>query len=359
MPRSFLLRIVPLTGACLSLSLAAAAQSVNIDVSSLFGTPSNAYGAGAAQPGFWNTVDGGSIGVVFPLKGLSGATTGLSVSYQIYGNGAGNFSFNEPSTFGDDEALMDDLQDIGSGTSLAIWTFAGLNPGNYTVYTYAWAPDDPINSTSRVRVNGSPDPEQSLGGPWPGSQVKGVTYAQHAIAVGASGLLVIEVQPKSGFGSVNGIQLVEGSGTGPAKFCTSKPSSVPGCVPTLSGPAQQISKTGGPGSYDIDATPVPGGGGKPGILIYTKSGLLGSPATTPFGFLCLNQFLRAGAFPALPGGTNGACDGSYVWDFGSIAGVLATFSAGDTLHIQAWYRDPLSSGTANFTQGIGPIAVTP
>jgi hypothetical protein len=346
--------------ASLSLGVAAAAQNVNVDVGNLSGTPSSSYGAAAAQAGFWNGLDASSLGTVFPLQGLNGAATGVSVSYQLFGNGLGNFSFNHAGTSGGDEALMDDLQDIGSGSSLATWTFSGLSAGTYNVYTYAWAPDDPVNSKSRVKVQGSSDPEQTLGGPWPGSQALGVTYARHALTVGASGQIVVEVRPSIDFGSVNGIQLVAlGGGGGPAKFCTSKPSSLPGCTPTLDGTSTSVSKSAGAGSYTIDATFVPGGAGKPGILIYTETGLLGTPLNTAFGFLCIDQFARLGDFPANPGGTNGVCDGSYVWDFGAIAAATVPIAPGDTLHVQAWYRDPLASGTANLTEGIGPLSVVP
>jgi hypothetical protein len=148
-------------------------------------------------------------------------------------------------------------------------------------------------------------------------------------------------------------------GSGPLKFCTSKPSSIPGCVPVLSATSAGVSKTSG--TYNIEATPAPGGAGKPGILIWTKNGLLLPPVNTSFGFLCLSQFQRAGNFPASPGGTNGACDGTYNWPFQSIVASFATIAPGNTLHVQGWYRDSgfAPPGNANFTNGIGPITVLP
>jgi hypothetical protein len=142
-------------------------------------------------------------------------------------------------------------------------------------------------------------------------------------------------------------------------FCTSKPSSLPSCVPFLSGSGTSVSKTSG--TYTVTATPVPGGAGKPGILIWTKSGLVGTPINTSFGFLCLSQFQRAGAFPATPGGTDGVCNGTYNWPFQSIVASFATIVPGNNLHTQAWYRDSgfPPPGNANFTQGIGPIHVVP
>jgi hypothetical protein len=142
-------------------------------------------------------------------------------------------------------------------------------------------------------------------------------------------------------------------------FCTSKPSSLAGCVPVLVGKSSAISKSAGAGSYGVAAAPVPGGSGANGILIYSRSGLLGTPLLTGFGHLCLSQFARLGAFVSAPGGTLGACDGAYYWDFGAIAQATGAILPGDTLHIQAWYRDPPNAGAANLTQGVGPIAVLP
>jgi hypothetical protein len=142
-------------------------------------------------------------------------------------------------------------------------------------------------------------------------------------------------------------------------FCTSKPSSIPACVPALSGTGSSVSKTSG--TYTVTATPVPGGAGKPGILIWTRNGLLGTPVNTSFGFLCLAQFQRAGNFPASPGGTNGLCNGTYNWPFQSIVASFGTILVGDNLHVQGWYRDSgfPPPGNANFTNGIGAISVTP
>ena len=53
------------------------------------------------------------------------------------------------------------------------------------------------------------------------------------------------------------------------------------------------------------------------------------------------------------------CDGAYYWDFGNIVNVTPEILVGDTLHTQAWYRDPPNPGTANFTQGVGGLTVLP
>ena len=145
---------------------------------------------------------------------------------------------------------------------------------------------------------------------------------------------------------------------GNVSFCTSKPSSL-GCVPLLSPHTSTIVKSGSPPAI-VTAGPVPGGsGGLPGILIWTKHGLLGTPVNTSFGYLCLQQFVRAGAFPATPGGGELTCTGEYEWDLSQIAAGSANMLVGDQIHIQAWYRDPgfLPPGNANFTNGSGPLIV--
>jgi hypothetical protein len=156
---------------------------------------------------------------------------------------------------------------------------------------------------------------------------------------------------------------VEGSSSGggptfqaPGSFCTSKTSSL-GCTPVLSSPSAFVEKSGAPATTAI-ATPVPGGAGLPGLLIYSKT-QPSAPISTAFGFLCLSGFSRAGAFPATPGGTSGTCSGTYSWNLAAIAAGTATIAVGDVLRIQAWYRDPgfPPPGNANLTNGIDPLVI--
>jgi hypothetical protein len=151
---------------------------------------------------------------------------------------------------------------------------------------------------------------------------------------------------------------IEGANGSPAKFCNSKPSSIPGCTPSLSASTPLASKSGAPAAT-VSAAPVPGGASLPGILIYSKQAPV-PPISTVFGSLCLSQLQRAGAFAANPGGTAGNCNGSYTWDVAAIAAGTANIAIGDELRIQGWYRDPPNSpGGANFTEGIDAIIVVP
>jgi hypothetical protein len=132
-------------------------------------------------------------------------------------------------------------------------------------------------------------------------------------------------------------------------FCTSKVSSIPGCVPTLSAPAGIASISGGPGSFDLNCGPIPGG--KIGIYIYSVNNPNPNPPNTPFGYLCLTDLHRGPA--ALAGGTNNVCNGNLNWDFGANIPGLIGIGAGDVVSVQSWYRDPPSTpGGANLSNGV-------
>lgn len=89
-------------------------QSFNVDVgpTTPFGVPSDGYAAGAGQPGTWNAVNHGAGNE--PLSDLTGGPTGVTLSSS---GGDANFSANNAGTTGDDQALMDDLQDVGDAGS--------------------------------------------------------------------------------------------------------------------------------------------------------------------------------------------------------------------------------------------------
>jgi len=179
----------------------AANAQFNVDVNGIdFGTPANSYGAASGQAGFWNAVN--FSGGATPLSNLAGGATGATVNVST----GATFSFDNLGTFGDDQALMDDLFDLGSLGSTTV-TFNGIAPGNYDVYTYAWAPDSETFLQS-VSVAGSPKGPVGTGGPWIPGFEPGITHAVHEVAVGGSGQITINVNGTSGFASLNGVQIV-------------------------------------------------------------------------------------------------------------------------------------------------------
>ncbi len=193
----------------------ATAQNFNIDVGANvapYPIPSAAYGAGAAQPGTWNARSAAVASAA--LTDITGTLTTVTLART---GSAVNFSFNNAGTTGDDQNLMDDLQDVGAAPAATTWTFSGLQAGMYALYTYAWAPDD-ATFVSDV-TGGSIDPLQSCGGAWPGAQTLGVTYTRHRYNVTAGGSIAITITGLSGFASVNGFQLVRMADTPATGFC--------------------------------------------------------------------------------------------------------------------------------------------
>jgi hypothetical protein len=177
-----------------ALSCGAIAQSFNIDVGNATPTPANAYGAGSGQTGFWNTYIGGTLP---SLINTSGSATGVSMT------GTGGFlgSYNDPGTFGDDEALIDDLLSV---PFLETYTINGLAPGNYNVYTYVWT----FNALpTDIQVNGLG--YQTVGGAWTGSFVQGQTHSLHNLTLTTGQPVTIDIHTVNGaLGGMTGVQIV-------------------------------------------------------------------------------------------------------------------------------------------------------
>jgi len=183
-----------------SLAGAAHGQGFNIDYGLAFSAPSDSYGAASGQTGFWNDL-GGSNTAPIALADLNGNATNVTIQ-NVNGNAA--FSFNNALTSGDDEALMDDLLDLGAAVQTDTFIIAGLAAGEYDVYTYAWAPDSSTFLTG-VSVNGST--QTLVGGAWSGF-AEFITHALDTVTLAGGEDLVFTMEALAGFGSLDGIQVV-------------------------------------------------------------------------------------------------------------------------------------------------------
>ena len=175
---------------------ASSAQHINIDAGSV-ATASAAYGGAAAQPGVWNVYEGND-GAAFPLVDLTGAATAVTLTPSLP---FGPATYDHPATAGDDAALMDDYLSLHS--TPGTFEIAGLAEGQYSVFTYAWAPDDAaLKTTVDVNALGA----QTIGGGWPGGQQVGVTYAKHDVVVkpGDTVSIFMHGVPQ---GTLNGFQI--------------------------------------------------------------------------------------------------------------------------------------------------------
>lgn len=131
-------------------------------------------------------------------------------------------------------------------------------------------------------------------------------------------------------------------------YCSSKESSIPGCVAQLDFSGAP-SATAGSG-FVITAGPTPGQNA--GLFLYTTGGSAAAPLQTPFGSLCLAApFLRIA--PQSAGGATGTCSGQYTVDFNlHVATQTADPSlvVGAQVDVQAWFRDPQVAGGAIFSE---------
>ena len=340
-------RCAALMGVLAITSTSSRAQSFNIDIGTPNTVPGDGYGAASGQIGHWVNLPAGLPSVQTPLTDVSGNTTLVTAAYTP----AIALTFDNGATSGNDANLLDDAQRFSLPN---VWTFVGLAPGNYDVFTYAWAPDHPLVDVTRVTVVGSADPPQEVGGQtWTGGFVQGGQYARHHVSIASGGLLEIQLALVSNMaGTINGLQIVhDGIGTS-SSYCTAGISS-DGCVPSIHGigtPSVIM-----PAGFTIECQNV--GGNKFGVIFY---GVTGQQAT-PWGnggtsFLCVRPpFQRTGEQSS--GGTPGSCDGvlSIDWNAYMTLNPLALGHPrylGQQFDAQGWYRDPPSPKTTQLTNGL-------
>ncbi|MBL8858971.1 MAG: hypothetical protein JNL28_10730 [Planctomycetes bacterium] len=340
------------------LSSTAAAQSFNIDVGSnliIFPVPVSSYAGAAAQPGVWNSLPSPFSGTLADLNGAPTSVTTTSTQSSSYNH--------FPSTLtGDDYNLMVDIQSLPVIGGPWSWTFNGLQDGNYTLYTYAWAPEN-NGVLTRVAVAGSPDPAQNVGGFWTGSpHVLGTTYALHHVNV-MGGQILVQVEGLTASGAVNAFQLVFtgassapfclGDGTGAACPCGNFGSAGNGCANSSFASGTRLTATGNPGASAgtdtlvLTATNIPGPG-----LFFQGTGLSASPIAFGDGQLCAAVgIVRLGV--VFPTGSTASYPGGLTPNPIHIAG--APIANGDVRHYQVWYRDAVSfctPATYNLSQGL-------
>jgi hypothetical protein len=322
-------------------------QAFNVDLgaNTTYPIPSPSFGGAAGQVGVWNAVDATSA-VATPLVAASGAVTGATLAHT---GGNGNFQVNNPGTTGDDQRLLDDVQDLGGTGGTSTWTFSGLAPGNYSVYVYAWAPDSPTLYLTDVTVAGGAAGTQTCGGgTFPGYAL-GVTHVVDSTS--SYGALTLTVATNTGFGSVNGFQLAplpcDGS---PLLYCTAKVNSL-GCAPAIASTGTP-SATAGSG-FVVRGTNVINN--KSGLLFYGSTG----QTATPFqnGTLCVKSPIKR--TPAVGSGGNpppNDCSGVYAIDMNTFAvGGLggaplpALTVPGTVVDCQWWGRDPGFAAPNNTT----------
>ena len=124
----------------------------------------------------------GAAGATFhsaPLVDTAGAMTTVSIEFDSNGLGFHAAETDEPHTQEDDEALLDDILWVGGPHTM---TIHGAQPGFYSLYVYAMAPDFPMERTT-VAVQVSTYPAATVGGEFSRGYRRNVTHSVHGIEI--------------------------------------------------------------------------------------------------------------------------------------------------------------------------------
>jgi len=333
-----------------SVSAVATAQEFNIDCGTANGVPATTFAGATTQAGVWNSADCTALGTTALVDIAGGAT---SVGLLIAGT---NFNFNYPNTatFGNDELLLDDCQDL-SGPTGTTWTIGPMAAGTYKVTVYAWAPDVRTDNTALTVVGGANGLMTCGASPGFTGYVLGQTHVQDTLTVAAGGSIVITADGATAgdYGSINGIQ-IEQTLSAPTTYCTSGTSSN-GCAASISATANPSVSMAN--ACVITATNVEGQ--KNGIIFYGLNNNGFVPAPWGLGstsFLCVKgPTQRMSALSS--GGTLNTCTGLLVQDWNAYhtahPGAYGTpFTAGGSVFVQAWYRDPPAPKTTNLSNAV-------
>jgi len=192
-------------GVVIAAALPAAGQSFNIEWGSAGTVPPSSY-AGVGLPGVWNNFESMAAGVSLPLVGLDGAPTIVTIR---------NIGFDVvevgdlAGAAGGDADLLDDCFTSFNDPVDGCLFIDNVEPGEYLVIMYGIAPDDDT-LLSRLRIDQNPDPEEHVGGAWPGAHAEGVTHMAQYVTVGPDrNLDVHSGLPGGNIRSVlNGMQIV-------------------------------------------------------------------------------------------------------------------------------------------------------
>lgn len=189
------------------------AQSFNVDLNTWTGgddlgagPPSDTFGGAANQSGYWNPILAtGSGGDMESLFGLDGAPTGVTIAASGGIGAAGGYNNHEID--GDYRLLMADYALIGGEND---YLFAGLESGEYLIYTYCVNPRAEVNVATTVTVPGATEPVQMASGSIPPGNlfVQGVTHTVHELHLTGSSFEV-DILGTWPYSVCNGFQIVE------------------------------------------------------------------------------------------------------------------------------------------------------
>ncbi|MCY3001640.1 MAG: hypothetical protein NTV21_07540 [Planctomycetota bacterium] len=317
--------------------------------------PSPNFAPAGGYPGHWNAMDNSTGPLTLPTSAVAPANCtifGASATYTRSGTAFPTFTFDNPNTTGDNQLLLDDALDLGGVGNQSTVTISGLPIGNYYVWVYAWAPDDPIGSRTWVVVNGGLAETKLVGGAdWPGVY-NGITTHFDTVAV-TNGSLTFGAITASGFGSINGFEIAQAIGGTSGAAVTNCPSggSLNGCFPNLTY-AGNTSFAANDGYLFCVVD-----GNRSGGFFYGLRPADGMPFGTGTAKFCVAPpRVRLGGI-LNSGGTTGICNGVFQFDMdqwwnSGPTGLGLPPTVGQSLYFQAWLRDA-GNGSSNIATSNG------
>lgn len=317
--------------------------------------PSSSFTGANGYPGQWNAMSSSFGPLTLPSSSVAPANCtifGANATYARTGTTNGTFSYDNPNTTGDDALLLDDALDLGGVGSQSHVTISGLPIGDYRVHVHAWAPDDPIGSTTWVAINGGLAETSLVGGAdWSGNLDGATTHAD--IVSVTDGKLRFSAITASGFGTVNGFEIVQVLLSTSGAAVTNCPSggSLNGCFPNL--------VFGGTTSFAANDAYLfcVVDGNRSGGFFYGLRPADGMPFGTGTAKFCVAPpRVRLGGI-LNSGGTTGICDGVFQFDMdqwwnSNPTGLGLPPTVGQSLYFQAWLRDA-GNGSSNIATSNG------
>lgn len=136
-----------------------------------------------------------------------------------------------------------------------------------------------------------------------------------------------------------------------ATYCTA-PTTSHGCVPSIQASGTPSASAGVGFTISVQAVE----GQKAGLFFFGLSGSRSTPFGAGSSVLCVQGPLRRSPVQS-SGGTGGACDGVLTLDWNQFVGGQSTpwgdpIAGGETIWIQAWFRDPLAPGGSNLSNAM-------
>jgi hypothetical protein len=333
--------------AALLVSEPAFAQCFNVDLGTFHGSPSASYGGAAGQPGVWNELPVVK-GALYPLVDLGGSTTKARFVLKYLPYGGPGIATGGPT--GEDEQLLNDfVNDVA-----IIAHFERLEPGQYLVYTYGWAPKATGYQENMVLVsikNGKHVNDRCGDEDWTGAHVPHESYLTDLVTVDATGRIrIIVCNYSPGAGRLSGFQLVKIGSCPSAGTPYCDQGKVEGCDSETRVSGRPNASLGDRFQVEVVGTKVV----RDGFLFFSTNGRQSVPWQGTGNQCVVPPVQRTDLLTSGTGFSLNSCDGQLSFDFN---GWMAAHPAkapppGSTVQMQAVTYPPASPSSLKLLDAI-------